>query len=179
MKFTYLPILGVAALMCLAPSAFADAIISYSVNDNIYGTHSGSTAPGATGSADTLNFNAAVFDDSETIDFVNASNIITDILVGGDRFTFYGADSGNAAIGTACDAAGSTSCVLATGSAQDITADLGRICCGSSDVQVTLGDALPSDPVAPEPSSIVLLLTGMAGSVGVARRRLFAGASRG
>lgn len=149
---------------------------------NIFG-FTGSVANGATGSADTIDFAMAAFGNAMSINLTNANGVILDTIYspggsapvdGGfpaDAFQFAGINSGNAAIGTLCVASGSVACVVRTGGVQDLTSVVGSLngqgIYGPGVLTVQADDV----SAVPEPSSLMLLSTGIVGAFGVGRRR--------
>jgi hypothetical protein len=144
----------------------------------IYGPFSGSINQGATGISAELNWNYALDYQPFTLDFTNASNVITDVMFssGNDNLEFDGHLSGNPAIGTTCVAVGDVGCLQATGTTQDVTSQVGTLagfsCCSDS-LSVVVGDAIP----VPEPAPFAALGTALVVLATVRRRRF--GLNRG
>jgi hypothetical protein len=176
-----------AALFSASLAAHANSI-SFNESDSIYGSQSGSVS-NTTGSADILFFNAAVQGADETIDLTNSSGIVTDTIFSpsgktnpnylSDAFEFAGIASGNSAIGTNCVASSTVACVVNTGGTINLTSDVNSQSLVGGDpgfsfwggkLSVTANDSLPA--ITPEPSSFVLLGTGLLGIVGTLRRRI-------
>ncbi|WP_419804618.1 PEP-CTERM sorting domain-containing protein [Terriglobus sp.] len=161
---------------------------------SVYPSFSGTIAGDATGSAATLQFDAAIFgggggnsQHSIAINFTNADGLTQDVLSNGpmspddpnfssyyDTLTFFAAASGNAAIGTSCVASSDVACVAVTGMSQELSSIIaslnsGQGIFGDGTITVTINDTLPS-AVTPEPGSLLLLATGT-GALGWLRRR--------
>ena len=177
-----------AALLSASLAARANSI-SFTESDIVYGLQSGSVS-NASGSADILYFDAATGGADETIDLTNSAGIVTDTIFSpsgmttalypGDDFEFAGIASGNASIGTMCLASRTVACVMNTGGTIDLTSEVksqsfdfrGSKYFSSENGSLTVmaNDSLPA--ATPEPSSFVLLGTGLLGVVGVVRRQL-------
>jgi hypothetical protein len=171
MKRYALAAILLASICGLAAPSRATVVDQVNADNIDYDPFSGSIDQGATGSNAKLNWKYFLDFQSFTLDFTNASNVITDVLFssGGDNVEFDGHLSGNPAIGTICVAVGNVGCLQATGTTQDVTSQVGNLagysCCDGS-LSVVVGDAIP----VPEPAPIAVFGTAVAGLVLLRRR---------
>jgi hypothetical protein len=179
MKIYALAAILVASVCGLAAPSQATVVDQVMDTNFDYTAFNGSINQGATGSNAILNWFYPVAGRPFTLNFTNASNVITDVMFSlgnakskGDELEFDGYLSGNAAIGTTCVAGGDVGCLQATGTTQDVTAELASLsgygCC--SDVITVVVD----DDVAvatPEPAPVAVFGTAVAGLVLLRRRR--------
>jgi hypothetical protein len=196
MKFSTAALLT-ALMLASSVSAFAQTQstviyneLAFAQTDGFYGSSAGATTPGSTGSADELYFLATAFGYNMTIDFTDANGNTIATLFGdaggpnaaysGDSFELDGVASGDPAIGTPCAAGDEVACVLATGTSQDLSSvfssldgDNGFFGGGSLDVTIDTSDVSAAD--TPEPSSLLLLATGLFCGAIVVRSRARAG----
>jgi len=192
MKFSTAALLT-ALMLPSSASVFAQPQsneLAFAQTDGYYGSSAGATTPGSTGSADELYFLATAFGYNMTINFTDANGNTIATLFGdagdpnaaysGDSFELDGVASGDPAIGTPCAAGDEVACVLATGTSQDISSvfssldgDNGFFEGGSLDVTIDTADVSAAD--TPEPSSLLLLATGLFCGAVVVRSRARAG----
>ena len=156
--------------------AQATVVVQVQAGPNFWGSFSGSLQDTDTGAFDTLTWQDAGYGISANILFTDAFGTVTDVITtGGDIYTLYGFNSGNALIGTACVAGGSTACLVGTGSFQDllpiITAFNGGngICCNGPEVSTLF--VLVNDADVPEPASLAILGSGLAAAGWMRRRK--------
>ena len=187
MYFNKLKRAVIAGAVALGFGAAAHASVSVNVVDAFYGNFNGTIADEATGANDKLTWDSAIYggggDNSQRqifIYFTNSSGLVQDIISNGpgsstgywDRLTFYGAQSGQAAIGATCAASSTIACITATGSPQELSGIFSSLNNGNGifsggTVTVTIGDAISG---VPEPTGWALMLSGF-GLVGAAMRR--------
>jgi hypothetical protein len=168
-----------ASVCGLAAPSQATVVDQVVAADGIFGPFNGSINQGATGSNAILTWSYPVEGQPFTLDFTNASNVITDVMfslgyagASLDDLEFDGYLSGNAAIGTTCVAGGDVGCLQATGTTQDVTAAVAGLvrfgCCGDS-LTVVVDDGVAV--ATPEPAPITVFGTAVAGLVLLRRRR--------
>ena len=141
--------------------------------DQIYGNYSGTVLSGSTGSAATLTWQTAgYFIVNSDIMLTNSAGIIVaDVFTNSDVYTLYAQGSGRTALGLPCTSNSTTVCVLATGTRQSLLSAIDTlngglgICCGLSDLFITVGDLVYGPSVADTNQSLVNTASVLQGTV--------------